>query len=55
MVDTEKMRLLPAAGVRELLGDGSFGGHYERPDEEMKEVWRVGVEETRSALEGPWR
>ena len=55
MVDTERMRLLSAAGVRELLGDGSFGGRYERPDTEMEEVWRVGVEETRSALEGPWR
>ena len=55
MVDTEKMRLLPAAGVREELGDGSFGGRYERPDAEMDEVWRVGVEEVREALEGPWR
>ena len=55
MVDTEAMRLLSAAGVREMLGDGSFGGRYERPDEQMDEVWRVGVEEVREALEGPWR
>ncbi len=55
LVDTELMRLLSSAGVRELLGDGSFGGRYERPDEDTNEVWRVGVEEVREALEGPWR
>lgn len=55
MVDTETMRLRAAAGVREMLGDGSFGGLYERPDTEMAEVWRAGVEEARAALEGPWR
>lgn len=55
MVDTDRMRLHAAAGVREMLGDGSFGGRYERPDEEMEEVWRAGVEETRAALEGSWR
>ena len=31
-----------------------FGGAYEKPDEQMMEVWRVGVEETREALEEPW-
>lgn len=55
MANIDRMQLLAAAGVRELLGDGSFGGRYERPDEQMDAVWRVGVEETREALEGPWR
>lgn len=55
MANIDRMQLLAAAGVRELLGDGSFGGLYERPDDQMDEVWRVGVEETRAALEGPWR
>lgn len=44
---------LPAgpAQVRELLGDGSFGGAYTRPDEEMLAVWEVGVAETRDRIE----
>ena len=54
MVDMDVLNRLDPAGVRELLGDGSFGGLYERPDEEILEVWRVGVEETRELLERGW-
>ena len=39
------------AAVREELGDGSFGGFWQRPDEDVLRVWAVGVEETRAALE----
>ncbi len=35
---------------RERLGDGSFGGYYERPDEELYSIWKVAVEETRAQL-----
>src|SRR5215218_5377782 len=44
-----------AMSVRALLGDGSFGGPYERPEEDVLEHWRVGVEETRDLLEDGWR
>jgi creatinine amidohydrolase len=54
MIDVARLRLLDAAAVREYLGDGTFGGAYEQPDERMMEVWRTGVLETREALEGPW-
>lgn len=54
MIDIARMRLMDAAGVRAYLGDGNFGGVYEKPDEQMMRVWRAGVEETREALEGPW-
>jgi creatinine amidohydrolase len=54
MIDIALMRLMDAAGVRAYLGDGNFGGVYEKPDDQMLRVWRVGVEETREALEGPW-
>jgi creatinine amidohydrolase len=54
MIDLPTMRLMDAAGVRAYLGDGNFGGAYEKPDEQMMQVWRAGVEETREALEGPW-
>jgi creatinine amidohydrolase len=52
--DLALMRASPPEGVRGILGDGSFGGPYRKPDEAMLELWRVGVEETREALEGPW-
>ena len=40
--------------VRAALGDGSFGGRYRRPDEEMLAIWEVAVAETRSLLETGW-
>lgn len=41
--------------LREVIGDGSFGGLYERPDEEMLRIWAAGVEEVRELLESGWR
>jgi creatinine amidohydrolase len=52
--DLTRVRLMDADAVRAYLGDGNFGGVYQKPDEQMLEMWRVGVEETRDALEGPW-
>jgi peptide/nickel transport system ATP-binding protein/oligopeptide transport system ATP-binding protein len=40
--------------IRELTVDGSFGGPHERPDEEMLEIWRTGVEEVRDLIENGW-
>ena len=54
MVDFDRLRVRDPGGVRDLLGDGNFGGLYERPDADMLALWAVGVDETRSALEGPW-
>lgn len=36
--------------VRATAGDGSFGGWYSRPDDDVMRVWRTGVEETREVL-----
>jgi len=52
--DRELMRASSPAAAREILGDGSFGGEYQKPDNVMLEIWAVGVEETREILEGPW-
>ena len=38
--------------VASYLGDGNFGGYYERPDEDMLAIWDVAVAETRALLEG---
>ncbi len=54
MVDLEKMRTMDPKGVRALLGDGNFGGYYQRPDEEMQAIWDVAVAETRRLMEEPW-
>ena len=39
------------AEVRAELGEGSFGGFWERPEKDVLRVWQTGVEETREALE----
>ncbi len=54
MVDYSRLRDRNAQGVRELIGDGNFGGVYEKPDAVMEKIWAVAVEETRALLEGDW-
>jgi creatinine amidohydrolase len=53
-VDMTAMKASAPAQVRDMLGDGSFGGAWQRPDAEMQAIWDAGVAETRAALEGPW-
>jgi len=40
--------------MRAVLGDGSYGGDYQKPDGEMMAVWRVAVSEARDALAEGW-
>ena len=40
--------------ARQYLGDGNYGGLYQRPDEDMLAVWQVAVEETRALFTGGW-
>ncbi|MGI4944819.1 MAG: creatininase family protein [Janthinobacterium lividum] len=54
MADLDRLRLLSPDEVRRTLGDGNYGGAYQRSDEEMLAIWQVAVEETRSLIEGPW-
>jgi creatinine amidohydrolase len=39
---------------REALGDGSFGGLYQRPDDEVQRVWDAAVELLRERLTSGW-
>jgi creatinine amidohydrolase len=55
MLDEAAYRVADAARVRELIGDGSFGGLYARPEVEMLRIWQAGVEEVRELLEHGWR
>jgi creatinine amidohydrolase len=54
MVDFDQLRASPPAVSRVLLGDGNFGGAWQKPDEVSRALWQIGVEETRAAMEGPW-
>lgn len=53
-VDLTGRESLSPQAFRERLGDGSFGGYYERPDAELLAIWEIGVKETRELLEGGW-
>ncbi len=52
MADMDKLRRLAPAAVRDLIGDGNYGGAYEKPDEQMLRIWQIAVEETRSLING---
>lgn len=54
MVDSTRWRVGTPATAREVLGDGSFGGLYRRPDAELDALWAVAIEETRALLESGW-
>ncbi|TNC61388.1 creatininase family protein [Rubellimicrobium roseum] len=54
MIDLNRMRAMDPEKVREYLGDGNFGGLYQRDDAEMQAIWDAGVAETRVVIEGPW-
>ncbi len=53
--DWNAISSLEPGPLREALGDGSFGGRYQRSDEDMQRVWDAGVDEVRSLLAGGFR
>ncbi|WP_373353736.1 creatininase family protein [Pseudoroseicyclus sp. CXY001] len=53
-VPFDRLKDRDAAGVRALIGDGNYGGHYRKPDADMARLWEVAVAETRALLEGDW-
>jgi creatinine amidohydrolase len=53
-IDWNSIADRPPAEVRKWIGDGSFGGRYQRPDSDMEAIWNVAVEETRELLAGGW-
>jgi creatinine amidohydrolase len=54
LIDREHILGSTPDAVRALIGDGSWGGLYERSDEEMLRIWEVGVEEVRDVIENGW-
>ncbi|MCA9904814.1 MAG: creatininase family protein [Anaerolineae bacterium] len=53
-IDDTHLRRLPPDAAREYLGDGNFGGFYQRPDKELLALWQVAIEETRDFLSQDW-
>jgi len=54
MADLDRVRPCDPAALRSMLGDGNYGGHYQRADAEMKAIWKVAVEETRAMPKRTW-
>src|SRR6476660_6397580 len=54
MVDLGRGRALDPVASREYLGDGNYGGFYQRSDDDVLAIWNVAVEETRALLNGGW-
>lgn len=54
MMDMAQFVQLDPVEKKKLLGDGNYGGVYQRSDEDMLAVWRVGVEETRALIQDGW-
>jgi len=53
-VPFDRLRDRDARGVRDLIGDGNYGGHYQKPEADTDRLWSVAVEETRALLDGDW-
>lgn len=51
MVDREAMKTRSLTEQRAMLGDGSYGGPWQREDREMQRIWEAGVAATREAIE----
>ncbi len=54
MIDPAHVKTLNPIEVRNYLGDGNYGGVYQRSDDEMLALWQIGVEETRAVIEDGW-
>ena len=53
-VDLADRADLSPSDLRARLGDGCFGGFYQRPDDDLTKMWSVAVEETRRQIEEGW-
>ena len=53
-VPAEIVAQASAADLRELTGDGSFGGSYALSDDVMDQIWQTGVLEVRELLQKGW-
>ena len=53
-IDVARLRQLNPIEARAYLGDGNYGGKYQRSDRDMLALWEVSVEETRAVIDEGW-
>ena len=54
MMDMSRFVRLDPAAKKDVLGDGNYGGLYQRGDADMLAMWQVAVEETRALMREGW-
>lgn len=54
MIDIARYQRSDPGAKKALIGDGNFGGLYQRPDAELMALWDVAVAETRSLIASDW-
>lgn len=54
MIDMARYQRSDPGAKKRLIGDGNFGGLYQRSDAEMQAVWDVAVTETRAIITSDW-
>lgn len=54
MMDLARFVQLDPGAKKRLLGDGNYGGFYQRSDEEMLAIWKAAVAETRQVISEGW-
>jgi creatinine amidohydrolase len=54
MMDQARFIRLDPAAKKALLGDGNYGGLYQRSDQDTAALWGVAVAETRSFIADDW-
>jgi creatinine amidohydrolase len=51
MISLAELRKMNPAQARQYLGDGNYGGSYQRPDDDMQAIWDTAVSELRDTIE----
>jgi creatinine amidohydrolase len=54
MIDLARYQRVDPGVKKAMIGDGNFGGRYQRPDDELQAMWDVAVAETRDVIAGDW-
>jgi creatinine amidohydrolase len=53
-LQVSRLAQLPACEVKKYIGDGNYGGAYQRSDEEMLHIWDIATREAVALLENGW-
>ena len=54
LIDTGLKSVLDPRAFKDYVGDGNYGGVYQKSDEEMMAIWEVAKAEATEALEEGW-